>query len=129
MRSWDLFELPVEPHTPTIIASSDDARAIVLNLPAGEALQEHEVHERAWLVVLEGEVEIDAHDGLRVSGGSGLLSEFEPRERHEVRACSDARLLLLLTPWPGAGHPGAMSLPDKRLARQSARERTSPDAA
>jgi redox-sensitive bicupin YhaK (pirin superfamily) len=129
VRSWDLSEVPVEPHTPRIVASRDDARAIVLNLPAGEALQEHEVHERAWLVVLEGEVEIDAHDGSRVSGGRGLLSEFEPRERHEVRARSNARLLLLLTPWPGAGHPGAMSLADKRLARQRARGRTSSDAA
>jgi Cupin domain len=129
MRCWDLSELAVEPHAPRIIASGDDARAIVLDLPAGEALQEHQVHERAWLVVLDGEVEIDARDGSRVRGSSGLLSEFEPRERHEVRARSDARLLLLLTPWPGAGHPGAMSLTDKQRARQRARERTSPDAA
>jgi hypothetical protein len=32
---------------------------------------------------------------------------FDPGERHEVRAVSDARLLLVLAPWPGAGHPGA----------------------
>ena len=30
---------------------------------------------------------------------------YDPTERHEVRAISDARLLLLLAPWPGEGHP------------------------
>ncbi len=129
MRSWDLLGLPVEPHTPRIIASTDDARAIVLNLPAGEALQEHEVHERAWLLVLEGDAEIVVEDGTRVSGGSGLLCVFEPRERHEVHARSDARLLLVLTPWPGRGHPGAMTLAEKRTVRRRARERGASDAA
>jgi quercetin dioxygenase-like cupin family protein len=128
MRSWDLSDLPVEPHTPRIIASADDARAIVLNLPAGEALQEHEVHERAWLLVLEGEVEIEAEDGTRVSRRSGSLSVFEPQERHEVHARTDTRLLLLLTPWPGAGHPGAMTLAAKRTARRRARERAASEA-
>ncbi|MBD0282715.1 MAG: cupin domain-containing protein [Thermoleophilaceae bacterium] len=129
MRSWDLSDLAVEPHTPRIIASTDDARAILLNLPAGEALQEHEVHERAWLLVLEGEVEIEVEDGTRVSGGSGFLCEFEPRERHEVRARKNTRSLLLLTPWPGAGHPGTMTLAEKRTARRRARERGASDAA
>ena len=39
--------------------------------------------------------------------------EFDPGERHAVRALSDTRLLLLLAPWPGTGHPGPMSLSDK----------------
>jgi redox-sensitive bicupin YhaK (pirin superfamily) len=129
VRNWDLSELPVEPHAPRIISSNGEARAIVINLPAGEALEEHQVHERAWLVVLAGEVEIEAHSGARVSGGTGLLAEFEPRERHEVRARSAARLLLVLTPWPGPGHPGAMGLADKQRVRERARERISPDAA
>jgi hypothetical protein len=42
-----------------------------------------------------------------ISGGPGLLAVFDPAERHAVRARSDARLLLVLAPWPGAGHPGA----------------------
>jgi hypothetical protein len=42
-----------------------------------------------------------------VKGGPGLAAVFAPRERHSVRATSDARLLLILAPWPGDGHPGA----------------------
>ena len=70
---------------------------IVINLPAGERLQEHQVHERAWLVVAAGAVEIDDADGDTVSGGPGLLAAFDPNERHEVRATEDTRLLLLLS--------------------------------
>jgi hypothetical protein len=32
---------------------------------------------------------------------------FDPRERHTVTARTDTRLLLVLAPWPGDGHPGA----------------------
>ena len=54
----------------------------------------------------------------------GLLVEFEPRERHEVTASSDARLLLLLTPWPGDGHPGAMEIREKLYTRRHAAKRS-----
>ena len=40
-----------------------------------------------------------------------------------MRARSDARLLLLLSPWPGAGHPGAMTLDEKAEVRERAKER------
>ena len=106
MESWDLRTVEVEPHQPRILASADDARTILLQLPAGEELQEHEVHERAYLVVVDGEVEV-ADAGGTVSGGPGFAATFEPHERHTVRARSDARLLLVLAPWPGDGHPGA----------------------
>jgi len=111
----------MEPHKPEILSSVENAaRVIALSLPAGERLQEHEVHERAWLVVLDGEVEAG---GEATSGGAGLVAEFGPQERHEVRATADARLLLVLAPWPGDGHPGAMSLDEKANARERARER------
>ena len=60
-------------------------------------------------MVATGAVEIDDADGGSVSGGPGLLAAFDPNERHEIRATEDARLLLLLTPWPGVGHPSAGS--------------------
>jgi hypothetical protein len=43
--------------------------------------------------------------GERERLGAGSLAFFDAAERHEVRAVSNARLLLLLSPWPGPGHP------------------------
>ncbi len=122
VRTWDLHALHVEPHAPQILTSSDAARAIVLFVPAGDALQEHQVHERAWLTIVRGEVEIVSPGGDATIAREGSLCEFEPNERHEVRARRDSRLLLLLTPWPGAGHPGAMTLEGKASVRRRARE-------
>jgi len=122
MKTWNTEELAADPPKPEILSSGEAARVIVLALPAGESLRDHEVHERAWLVVLDGEVEIDAGED-RASGGRGLVAEFGPQERHEVRAIGDARLLLVLAPWPGDGHPGAMTLDEKANARERARER------
>jgi quercetin dioxygenase-like cupin family protein len=108
MEHWELTSLDVEPHKPKILHSTrGEARSIVLHVPAGEALTDHQVHERAHVVVIEGEVEIEDDGGESITGGAGLLAVFDPNERHEVRARSDARLLLVLAPWPGEGHPGA----------------------
>ncbi|HSS32641.1 MAG TPA: cupin domain-containing protein [Solirubrobacterales bacterium] len=123
MKSWNVSGLELKPRLPEIISSSEDARAIVLDLGAGESLDEHEVHERAFLVVLSGEVEVGTGAGTSAAGGAGLLVEFEPRERHRVDARSDARLLLILTPWPGDGHPGAMEIREKLYTRRHAAKR------
>jgi quercetin dioxygenase-like cupin family protein len=120
MRSWDLKSIEAVPHQPEILASADDARTILLRLPAGEELQEHEVHERARIVVVDGEIEMTTLAGESVVAGAGHLFEFDPGERHTVAAKSDARLLLVLTPWPGDGHPGALTLEQKAKARQRA---------
>jgi quercetin dioxygenase-like cupin family protein len=120
LNSWDLKALDLKPRLPEILSSSDAARAIALDLAAGETLSEHEVHERAWLLVVGGAIEVTTPTGGPTSGGGGLLIELAPGERHEVRATSDARLLLLLTPWPGSGHPGAMTIQEKLYARAHA---------
>jgi quercetin dioxygenase-like cupin family protein len=122
VRSWDLHELAVRPHSPEIISSGEAARAIVLELPAGEGLREHQVHERAWVVVIDGEAEITAVAGEQVSGKPGVLIEFDPAERHAVQATTKTRLLLLLAPWPGEGHPGTMALSEKAAVRERAAE-------
>lgn len=109
METWDLSSLAVEPHQPKVVSSDEEGRVIAINLPAGERLQEHQVHERAWLVVISGEIEISGPGGEPASGGQGLLASFEPNERREVTARSDALLLLLLSPWPGEGHPSNSS--------------------
>jgi redox-sensitive bicupin YhaK (pirin superfamily) len=104
MQSWDLRSLDVQPHQPAVLQSEGEGRSIVIQLPAGEALGEHQVHERAWLVVVDGDVELVQGTGT-AAAGPGSLAIYDPTERHEVRAISDARLLLLLAPWPGEGHP------------------------
>ena len=120
MNSWDLKSLELKPRLPEILSSTSEARAIVLDLAGGESLSEHEVHERAWLIVLDGEVEVSTNNGGHAAGGAGLLVEFAPGERHEVTATVDARILLMLTPWPGAGHPGGMTIQEKLYARRHA---------
>jgi glyoxylate utilization-related uncharacterized protein len=122
MESWDLKSVEVEPHQPRILASAEDARTIVLNLPNGEELQEHEVHERARVLVVDGDVDVTTQDGDFASAQSGHLFEFAPGERRTIVARSDARLLLILSPWPGDGHPGAMTLEEKAEAREKAAE-------
>ena len=54
MDTWDLRSLDVQPHQPQILRSDEGAaRAIAIHLPAGEELQEHEVHEHAYLIVVD----------------------------------------------------------------------------
>ena len=90
MDTWDISSLEIQPHHPEVLRSDDETRVIAIHLPGGEALQEHQVQEQA---------------GRTVVGGPGFLAHFEPAEPHEVRATRDARLVLLLSPWPGDGHP------------------------
>lgn len=105
METWNVNEFDVEPQKPQVLESESEGRAIVVNLPAGDKLSEHQVHERAWLLVTQGEIEVRDADGKSAQGGPGLLAVFDPNERHEVTAESDSRFLLVLSPWPGDGHP------------------------
>jgi quercetin dioxygenase-like cupin family protein len=103
LDSWDIRSLDVQPHQPKVLKSDGEARVIAINLPAGEALQDHQVHERAYLFVADGSIEVDGGGGSE-TGGAGYLAHFDPNERHEVRATEDARLILVLAPWTGEGH-------------------------
>jgi quercetin dioxygenase-like cupin family protein len=104
MQTWDTRALEIEPHHPQVLRSDGEIRAIAIQLPVDEQLQEHQVHERAYVVVIDGEVSIE-HGGEQITGGAGTLVHFEPNERRTVTATRDARLLLILAPWPGVGHP------------------------
>ena len=107
MQTFDLTTADVQPHKPEILQSAEgEGRAIAIKLPAGEQLQEHEVHERAYLVVIDGTVELSRPEGEGATAAAGTLAVFDPQERHEVTATEDATLLLILAPWPGPGHPG-----------------------
>ena len=85
MESWDIRSLELEPHHPQVLRSDDETRVIAISLPGGDELQEHQVHERAYLLVADGEIEI-SQNGRTVTGSSGLVSHFEPNERRTVRA-------------------------------------------
>ena len=109
MESWNLNALDVQPHAPQVLDSESEGRAIVISLPKGEQLQEHQVHERASILVIDGMIGIATPDGDSAEGSTGLLAIFDPKERHEVTALEDSRILLVLSPWPGDGHPSQRS--------------------
>jgi hypothetical protein len=87
VKGWNLKALDLKPRLPEILSSTPEARAIALDLGAGESLPNHEVHERAWLVIVDGEVEVTSAAGERMSGGGGLLVEFaQPSATKSLRA-------------------------------------------
>ena len=102
MESWDIRSLNLEAHHPQVLLTDSESRAIGIHLPAGEEMQEHEVHENTFLFVADGEIEI-AQDGDTTQAGPGFLAHFGPHERRLVRARADARLVLVLAPYPAPG--------------------------
>ena len=107
MRSWNLREIetPGGSRSPVVVSSQDEARVVLIGLEPGQKLGDHQVHERAWVVVIDGRVRIEAGDET-VDAGPGFLAWFDNGERHAISSDDGARLLLLLAPWPGEGHFG-----------------------
>ena len=104
MRVWQLneIEMPGGTRSPVVL-DSEDSRAVLIGLAPGQELGEHQVRERAWVVVLDGTVEVETTQDT-ITAGVGTLLEFDPTERRAVRSTSGSRLLILLAPWPGPGH-------------------------
>jgi quercetin dioxygenase-like cupin family protein len=105
VQSWDLTEIAAPGGTidPAVLTTDDGARAIAIRLDAGQEMRDHQVRERAWVVVVEGEAEIRSADEV-VAGRVGTLVTFAPGERHALSSATGARVLLILAPWPGPGH-------------------------
>ena len=105
MQSWNLPELetPGGTRSPIVLHSTNEARAVLIGIDPGQELGDHQVHEHAYLVVVEGRVQIEA-SGETLEAGPGTLVRFEEKERHRVSSANGARVLLILAPWPGAGH-------------------------
>ena len=105
MRSWNLDEIKVEGgrRSPVVLDSEDAARAVLIALDPGQSLGEHQVKEHAYVLILEGRARVEA-GGETVQARAGTLCMFEPDERRSVSTPDGARILLLLAPWPGAGH-------------------------
>ena len=106
VRTWNLREIetPEGSRSPVVLLSESEARAVLIGLEPGQELGDHQVKEHAWVVVVDGSVELGAVGGETVAGGVGTLAHFEPDERHFVRSAAGAKFLLLLAPWPGEGH-------------------------
>jgi quercetin dioxygenase-like cupin family protein len=105
VQHWDLraIDAPRGTRDPYVVHQDAGARAVLISLDAGQALGEHQVKENAWVVVIDGTVQVEAGSESVELGPGGLL-RFEPAERHSLSSAGGARILLVLTPWPGAGH-------------------------
>ena len=105
VESWDLTAVatPGGSRSPVVLYSDNEARAVLIGLEPGQELGEHEVKENAFLVVVDGVVQVAAGDQT-IDAGAGTLVRFDPEERHAVSSRDGARLLLVLAPWPGKGH-------------------------
>ena len=115
MQSWALNEIetPGGSRSPVVLYSADEWRAVLIGLEAGQELGEHQVKENASLVVIDGQVRVEAA-GESFDAGPGTLVAFAPDERHSVSTDGGARLLLLLAPWPGEGHYRAEEMDQAR---------------
>jgi quercetin dioxygenase-like cupin family protein len=108
LETWDIASLDVQPHKPEVLRTDKEARIIAIQLPAGEEMQDHQTHERGYLAVVSGQIEVN-QGGESVAGGPGFLAQFDPNERRQIKANEDSRLVLILGPWPGEGHPSQRS--------------------
>jgi quercetin dioxygenase-like cupin family protein len=99
MQIWNLADHEVEPHKPQVLGTTEEGRAVLIDLTAGGSLPEHHVRERAIVLVVSGQLEIEAASGETGKFGAGTMAVFEPSERHSVEALEDSRFLLLLAPW------------------------------
>ena len=106
MKRWNLHEIPTPEGTrsPVVLHSQDgEGRVVLIRIDAGQELGEHQVKEAALLLVVEGEVTVEAGEES-VDAEAGALFRFDPDERRTVRSATGGRVLLLLAPWPGEGH-------------------------
>ena len=125
VQHWNIGELNEadDSRSPHVLHSREgESRVVAMHITSGQELGDHQVKEAALLVVVDGQVRVEA-GGASVDGRAGTVVRFEPDERHSVVADGDARLVLVLAPWPAEGHykPG-----ERRGAGLSA---SSPDAA
>jgi quercetin dioxygenase-like cupin family protein len=105
VQRWNLLDLDAPDGTrdPLVLYSDDGARAVLIVLQPGQSLGDHQVKENAWVTVVDGSVALTAGSET-TEAGPGTLVRFEPDERHAIRSEGGARILLVLAPWPGAGH-------------------------
>lgn len=105
MERWHLPSIEADgKREARVLFSSGECRAVVVDLKAGEEMGDHQVRERAVVQVVSGRVSFEAAGEDETACDPGTMVTFAPGERHAVRALADARILLLLAPWPAEGH-------------------------
>jgi quercetin dioxygenase-like cupin family protein len=106
VQHWKLNEIetPDGSRSPVVLHTQDgESRVVLIALEPGQELSEHQVKETALLLVVAGEVRVEAGSDS-VDAVAGELFHFLPDERHSVGSERGARVLLTLAPWPGDGH-------------------------
>lgn len=106
VQHWNVAEISSSDglRSPEVLHSQEgESRVVAIHLQPGQALGDHQVKEAALLVVVDGRVRVEAGDES-VDASVGAVFHFEPDERHSVAADGEARILLVLAPWPGVGH-------------------------
>jgi quercetin dioxygenase-like cupin family protein len=105
VQSWNLGEIetPGGSRSPVVLRSDPGARAVLIALEPGQALGEHQVKEGTLVTVIDGAVRVES-GGKVVDGTAGCFFSFEIDERRSISSDTGARLLLVLSPWPGEGH-------------------------
>jgi quercetin dioxygenase-like cupin family protein len=105
VQSWDLREIetPGGSRSPVVLRSDETARAVLVALEPGQALGDHQVKERALVSIIEGTVRVES-GGKTIVGETGCFFSFDADERRSISTDTGARILLVLSPWPGEGH-------------------------
>ena len=106
MQSWNLLEIDTSAgsRSPVVLDSEEAAaRVVLIGLEPGQQLGEHQVREHAFVLVVEGSVEVEA-GGRSLQAAAMTLLGLEPEERRTISSSDGARLLLFLAPWPGPRH-------------------------
>ena len=106
LESWDIASLDLQPHHPQVLRSDEHTRAIAINFTRGRNVAGAR-DPRGGLPDRErgpGRARAGRGDRGRRHGVCGAFSA--PRAARGARQ-GDSRLLLILAPWPGVGHPSA----------------------
>lgn len=121
MERWHLPSVEASgKRDPRVLFSRPEARAVLIDLRAGDELGNHRLHENALVYVVSGSIGLET-DGRAVECDAGTLLTFSSGETRRLRAGTDSRILLLLTPWPGAGHFRSGEVVDpQRIASEAA---------
>jgi quercetin dioxygenase-like cupin family protein len=106
VERWHLPSIEADgKREPRVLFSRPDSRAVVIDLRQGDEMGDHRLYEHAAVLVVSGRLGIATGD-RSVECEAGTLATFSPGESRSVRALEPSRILLLLAPWPGAGHFG-----------------------